>query len=180
MPHPPNFRSVYDEYFDFVWSCTWRFGVPADAMDDVVQEIFIVVHARLQTLEPTASPRSWLYGIVRRTVSTYRRSRTLREGREASEPTVDQWASPHERSPLDFAVVNDDLKLLQRLLSELDASKLEVLVLAEIEEMTVPEIARALEIPLNTAYSRLRLARQEFNEALSRHRAQQRTRGRHA
>lgn len=149
-------------------------------MEDVVQEVFIVVNARLHTLEPTASLRSWLYGIVRRTVRTYRRSRSLRDGREASEPMVDQWASPHERSPLDFAVLNDDLKLLQRLLGELDASKVEVLVLAEIEEMTMPEIAQALEIPLNTAYSRLRLARQDFNEALSRHHAQERTRGRHA
>ena len=55
----PSFRSVYEGYFDFVWSCARRLGVPPDAIDDVVQEIFIVVHSRLKTLERPASLRSW-------------------------------------------------------------------------------------------------------------------------
>jgi RNA polymerase sigma-70 factor (ECF subfamily) len=58
---------------------------------------------------------------------------------------------------------------LWALLAELDEPKREVFVLAEVEEMTMPEIASALEIPLNTAYSRLRAARQAFEAALARH-----------
>ena len=177
LPSLPSFRSVYDTHFDFVWSCTRRFGVPAEAMDDVVQEIFIVVHARLKTLERPASLRSWLYGIVRRTASTYHRSRNVRAGHEAPDATVDERASPYAPSPLDLAVLGDQVTLLWRLLGEVDPSKREVLILAELDEMTMPEIAQAIEIPLNTAYSRLRAARQEFNEALSRHHAQQKTRG---
>ena len=58
----PPFRSVYQDYFDFVWSCARRLlGVPPDAIDDVVQEMLIVVHGRLKTLERPASLRSWLY-----------------------------------------------------------------------------------------------------------------------
>jgi RNA polymerase sigma-70 factor (ECF subfamily) len=173
----PSFRAVYDQYFDFVWSCARRLGVPQDAIDDVVQEIFIVVHARLPTVERPASLRSWLYSVVRRTVSTYHRARHARASRESTEATLDHNASPMQPSPLDLAVLGDEIQLLWRLLGELDGPKREVLVLAEIEEMTVPEIAEAIDIPLNTAYSRLRAARHEFNEAFSRHAARQRSRG---
>jgi RNA polymerase sigma-70 factor, ECF subfamily len=173
----PSFRSVYDDYFDFVWTCARRLGVAMDAIDDVVQEIFIVVHARLQTIERPASLRSWLYGVVRRTASTYHRGRHARTAREFSEPAFDDSASPMQPSPLDLAVLNDELKLLWRLLGELDARKREVLILAELEEMTMPEISEAIGIPLNTAYSRLRAARYDFNQAFLRYRATQKTRG---
>jgi RNA polymerase sigma-70 factor, ECF subfamily len=171
-PILPSFRSVYDAYFDFVWTCTRRLGVPADAVDDVVQEIFVVVHARMETIEQPASLRSWLYGVVRRTVSTYHRGRRVRSAHEASDP-FDDNAHAMQPSPLDLAVLSDELRLLWRLLGELDGLKREVFVLVELEEMTVPEIADALGVPLNTAYSRLRAARQEFNAAFARHAALQ-------
>jgi RNA polymerase sigma-70 factor (ECF subfamily) len=168
----PSFRSVYDDYFDFIWTCTRRLGVPTEAVDDVVQEIFVVVHARLKTLERPASLRSWLYGVVRRTVSTYHRARRARSAREALD-AFDHPASAMQPSPLDLALLSDELRLLWRLLGELDPLKRELFVLAELEEMTMPEIAEAIGIPLNTAYSRLRVARQEFEEAFARHTAQQ-------
>jgi RNA polymerase sigma-70 factor (ECF subfamily) len=173
----PSFRVVYDKYFDFVWTCARRMGVPTDAIDDVVQEIFIVVHARLRTLEQPASLRSWIYSVVRRTVSTFHRGRHVRTAREFSEPAPDNSPMLMQPSPLDLAVLNDELKLLWRLLNELDSRKREVLILAELEEMTMPEIAEAIGIPLNTAYSRLRAARHDFNEAFLRYRAAEKTRG---
>jgi RNA polymerase sigma-70 factor, ECF subfamily len=172
----PPFRAVYDDYFDFVWTCTRRLGVPVEAIDDVVQEIFIVVHARLRTVERPASLRSWLYGVVRRTVSTHHRARHTRVARESPEPAIEASASFMQPSPLDLAVLSEELRLLWRLLGELAPPKREVLVLAEFEEMTMPEIAEAIGIPLNTAYSRLRAARQEFNEAFARHAAGQKSR----
>jgi RNA polymerase sigma-70 factor (ECF subfamily) len=172
----PSFRAVYDGYFDFVWACARRMGVPTDAIDDVVQDVFITVHGRLGTVERPASLRSWLYGVVRRTVSTYHRGRNARVARESPAPQIDAAANPTQLSPLDVTVLGDELKLLWSLLAELDAPKREVFVLAELEEMTAPEIAEAVEIPLNTAYSRLRAARQEFNLAFARAVARQKTR----
>jgi RNA polymerase sigma-70 factor (ECF subfamily) len=164
----PSFRAVYDEYLDFVWSCTRRLGVPMDAVADVVQEVFVVVHTRLETLRQPASLRSWVYGVVRRTVSTYRRRRRAKTGRESPESFGDQ-ASDMQPSPLELAVMSDEIQLLWRLLGSLDARKREVFVMAELEELTMPEIAEAIGIPLNTAYSRLRAAREEFHEAFTRH-----------
>jgi RNA polymerase sigma-70 factor (ECF subfamily) len=172
----PSFGSIYKEYFDFVWSSARRLGVTLDAIDDVVQEVFIVVHGRLHTVERPASLRSWLYSVVRRTVSMYHRGRHTRSARESHGPAPDDSANPMQPSPLDLALLSDELKLLWRLLGELDPAKREVLVLAELEEMTAPEIAQAIGVPLNTAYSRLRAARQEFNAAFARCAAQQKTR----
>jgi RNA polymerase sigma-70 factor (ECF subfamily) len=173
----PSFRSIYRDYFDFVWTSARRLGVPMGAIDDVVQEIFIVVHSRLHTVEQPASLRSWIYSVVRRTVSTYHRGQHARAIRGYSEPSPEPGASLRPPSPLDLAVLSAELKLLWRLLGELDAPKREVLILVELEEMTMPEIAEAIGIPLNTAYSRLRAARQEFNEALLRYRAGQKGEG---
>jgi RNA polymerase sigma-70 factor (ECF subfamily) len=174
----PAFSSIYRDYFNFVWSCTRRLGTSAEATDDVVQEIFIVIHARLQTLERPEALRSWLYGIVRRTVSTHRRSRRTRDATLSGLPLEYETQHPRPPTPLELAEQSEQVKLLSSLLEELDEEKREVFVLAELEEMTVPEISQAIEIPVNTVYSRLRAARLAFEEALARHAARRNGGGR--
>jgi RNA polymerase sigma-70 factor (ECF subfamily) len=174
----PAFSSIYRDYFNFVWSCTRRLGTSAEATDDVVQEIFIVIHARLHTLERPEALRSWIYGIVRRTVSTHHRGRRTREGTLSGLPLEDERQHPRPPTPLELAEQSEQVKLLSSLLDELDEEKREVFVLAELEEMTVPEIAQAIEIPVNTVYSRLRAARFAFEEALARHAAKRNGGGR--
>lgn len=168
----PSFPELYDRYVNFVWTSARRLGVRAIELDDVVQEIFVVIHGRLATLEQPESLRSWIYSITRRTVSTYHRSRRTKQANaEVFNSDPDMQYSPPP-SPLDMAEHSDDVKLLWSLLSKLDATKREVFVLAELEEMTAPEIASAIEIPLNTVYSRLRSARLDVEAALARYRAQ--------
>ena len=164
----PSFEDIYQRYFDFVWSSTRRLGVSMEATDDVVQDIFIVIHAKLHTLRQPESLRSWIYGIVRRTVSDHHRSRRTREASGVNLAIQTELEHPFPPTPLDVTEQNDQVKLLWALLGELDPSKREVFMLAELEEMTVPEIAEALDIPLNTGYSRLRAARQAFEAALAR------------
>lgn len=163
----PEFEVLYDQYFRFVWTSARRLGVGAEAIDDLVQEVFIVIHAKLSTVRQPESLRSWIYGIVRRTVSSHRRSGG--KIRDAFLVPADEISVPaRDPSPLEAAEQSSQLKLLASLLAGLSAVKREVFILAELEEMSVPEIAAALEIPLNTAYSRLRHARQEFETALAR------------
>ena len=166
----PSFLTLYYKYFDFVWSSTKYLGVGPDAIDDVVQEVFMVIHSRLHTQQHPEAMRSWIYGIVRRTVSTRRRSNRARTGLEA------RWEQARvvtPATPLQLAERSAQVELLASLLAELDDPKREVVVAAELEEMSVPEIAEALEIPLNTAYSRLRAARQLFEERLARRTARE-------
>ena len=162
----PPFHAIYKQHLDFVWSTARHLGAGSDIIDDVVQDVFIVVHSKLATLQRPESLRSWLYGIVRRTVSDYRRSRRTRDAAGASLSAEPKSSRP---SPLDMAERSAELELLESILAKLDEPKREVFVMVEILEMTVPEVVQSLDIGLNTAYSRLRLARQDFEEALAKH-----------
>jgi RNA polymerase sigma-70 factor (ECF subfamily) len=164
----PSFTSIYAQYFDFVWSSARRFGVERDAMDDVVQEIFMVIHRKIHTLEQPESLRSWIYSVARRTVSGYHRARRshVESGTAAAHHVGAQLDA--QLTPLELAEQNEEAKVLWELLQQIEPLKREVLVLVELEGMTAPEIAEALEIPLNTAYSRLRAGRLAFEHALAR------------
>jgi RNA polymerase sigma-70 factor, ECF subfamily len=171
----PSFQSVYRQYFDFVWSSARRLGVESEAMDDLVQDVFIVIHAKLDTLERPEALRSWIYGVVRRTASTYRRAKRAR-GPARSELEFGPDVPSPDPTPLERTETNAELRLLASLLDELEEPKREIFGLVELDGLSVPEAAEALEIPLNTAYSRLRGARLAFEAALARHEA--RTKGR--
>ena len=74
-------------------------------------------------------------------------------------------------SPLESASRAEAARRLGAILDELDEDRRAVLILAELEEMSAPEIAEAVGAPLNTVYTRLRLARRDFDEAVARHAA---------
>ena len=172
---PPDFAAVYDEHFTFVWRSALRLGTPRTYIDDVVQETFVVVHRRLASFEGRSSMKTWLFGILVNVLRKHRRAvgpgrwRTQAQADHAQvdvESVADPAGDPH-----DSAARAEAVRLVDRLLDGLDEDKRTVFVLAELEQMSAPDIARALEIPLNTVYSRLRLARQDFASAAARHRA---------
>ena len=171
MPPAPSFEDIYRRHFDFVWASARYLGVDKDTVDDVVQDVFIVIHSKLATLQRPQALRSWIYGIVRRTASDYRRSKRTRDAAGARFGAELKLSQSSQAAPLEMAERNSELNLLDIVLAELDEPKREILVMVEILEMTVPEVVRVLEIPLNTAYSRLRMARQSFEEALARQEA---------
>jgi len=163
----PPFHTVYAKYFDFVWATARRLGVDSAAIDDVVQEIFIAVHGSISTLQRPDALKSWVYSVARRTISNHHRAVRARGGKGST--VVDHELESHQPTPFEVTQKNADLQLLANLLAELDEPKREVFALVELEEMTVPEVAEALEIPVNTAYSRLRAARLAFEAAVARH-----------
>lgn len=136
-------------------------------MDDLVQEVFLVVHTKLDTLERPEALRSWLYGIVRRTASTHRRAKRTRLEYSLVAGAAGEAIS-HDPTPYELAEKHAELALLEQLVADLDESKREVFALVEIQGLSVPQVAETLGIPLNTAYSRLRAARQAFEAALAR------------
>ncbi len=141
-------------------------------MDDVVQEIFLVVHRRLGEFEGRSSPRTWLFGITLRVVRDHRRTYQRKEAPLAGSvpEDLDALLAPG-RSPDDAAQVAEATRVLHALLDALDDEKRAIFVMADLEELPVPEIAEALGVNVNTAYSRLRVARREFEQALARYRA---------
>jgi RNA polymerase sigma-70 factor, ECF subfamily len=157
-----TFEQIYDQYFDFAWTNLRRLGIPAAHLEDAVQELFIVVHRRLGEFAGRSSVKTWLAGIAWRIASEHRRHQSRKGG---AEPLPDNLVAPG-RDPLAAAVHAEALRRLDRLLGQLDEDKRVVFVLAELEQMSVPEIAQALVLNVNTVYSRLRAARLSFDEAL--------------
>lgn len=157
-----GFDQIYDQFFDFVWANLRRLGVPARHLEDAVQETFIVVHRRLGEFAGRSSLKTWLAGIAWRIASEYRRHEARKGG---GEPLPDTLVAPG-RDPLGAAVHAEAVRQLDALLNELDEDKRVVFVLAELEQMSVPEIAQALDVNVNTVYSRLRAARMIFDEVL--------------
>ena len=163
----PSFQELCAAYFEFVWKCARGFGSKADEIDDVVQDVFLVVQRRHAELKEERLARSWIYSITRRVVSTHRRQRRERDARDA--PDVDLLRSP-EQSPLAAAERQLEVRILSTLLDRLDERKREVFVLSELLEMSGREIAETIGVPMNTVYSRLRAAREEFDAAAQRQR----------
>jgi len=171
VPEPmPTVEELYDQHFNFVWRNLTRLGVPAPHLEDAAQDVFVVVHRKLPSFEQRNTIKSWLFGITVRVAKLYRSRNIRQRGRELDEEPVlvSTTGTPEELQALRQAASH-----VQRLLDELDDDKRAVFVLAEFEAMTAPEIAGALGIPLNTAYSRLRHARLEFEAGVQRLRAKE-------
>lgn len=163
----PSFQELCAQYFEFVWKCARGFGSRPDEIDDVVQDVFLVAQRRHEYLKEERLARSWIYSITRRVVSSQRRRRRERDSRAAED--VDSLTS-NEQSPLAAAEHNLEVRVLSTLIDGLEERKREVFVLSEILEMSGPEIAETIGVPVNTVYSRLRAAREDFDAAAQRHR----------
>ena len=174
---PLNFEAVYEKEVDFLWRTVRRLGVPESALADAVQDVLVIVHRQLDTYERRAPLRNWLAGICVRVARREYRTRRTKHPELLPQSTSVDVDSLHDTSsldPLDAASRRDAIRLLYDILGTLDPDKREVFVLAELEQLSGPEMLEVLELPLNTIYSRLRAARQQFDRALSIRRAQMR------
>ena len=168
-----EFRSLFEREVSYVWNSLRRLGVREGDLPDQTQEVFVTVHAILDDYDRSRPLRPWLFGIAYRTASHYRR--LARNAREVP-AGAHGGAALTDSAPLadDQLAHAEDQDLALRALAEVDLPRRSVLVLADIDGVPVPEIARAFDLPLNTAYSRLRLAREDFAAAAKRLRARQR------
>jgi RNA polymerase sigma-70 factor (ECF subfamily) len=156
----PAFDDVYSAHVSFVWRVLRTLGVPTTQIEDAVQDVFVVVHRRLGEFEGRAAITTWLFAIARRVASAYRR----RAGNARTETMTEEPAGGADT----FADASraQAAATVLAILSEMDEDKRVVFALVELEQMSVPEVAKLLELNLNTAYSRLRLARAAFEAAV--------------
>jgi RNA polymerase sigma-70 factor, ECF subfamily len=134
----------------------------ADA-DDAAQQVFMIAARKLDSIAPE-SARSFVYGSALRIANNARRG--LRRRREVSHDDAPDIALPESLGPEHRAELVQARELLVELLSKLPVKLRRVLILAELEQLEVPEIAALERLPIGTAASRLRLARQRFREQL--------------
>jgi RNA polymerase sigma-70 factor, ECF subfamily len=165
----PSFEQVYEASFDFVYRNARRLGVPASATDDVVQEVFLVLHRRLAEYDGRASLRSWVYGILANTVRQYRRTfRRKQKPLQTIERDEELVLTSGRAGPEQHLQQRQDVALLLSLLEELPEAQRELIVLADLEELNVPEICACIGGNSNTVHSRLRVAREALRSKLAR------------
>jgi len=163
----PTLEALYRDHADFVWRTVRRLGVPDEAAEDVVQEVFIVVRRRLPDYEGRGAATTWLFAIARGVTANWRRSRQRAERRLRVVPEPEPVAPDPEDAVRQARVKS----LIRGMLDELEPKQRIVFELSDIEGMSGPEVADALGVPLNTVYSRLRLARRRFKKYVQEHAA---------
>jgi RNA polymerase sigma-70 factor, ECF subfamily len=168
------FDELYTAHFEFVFRTARRLGVQEANVDDIVQEVFLVLHRRLDDFDGRASMRAWIYGILANIVREYRRMRRRKESQlswlDPDDATVAAVATAGAE-PVEQMERREAARLLFRMLDDLDDDKREVLILTELEQMSVAEVSELLGENVNTLYSRLKAAKKALVRAYQREKA---------
>lgn len=156
-----DLTALYESHARQVWRTVVRLGVAPGNVEDAVQEVFLTAHRQARTFAARSSATTWLIGIAVRVAANHRRRQArglvpLLEGLPAPGPGVDEELERRRR-----------LYELEDVLGRLPVEQREIVVLCDLEQLTAPEVAEALEVNLNTVYSRLRLGRAALARALT-------------
>lgn len=155
---------IHTEHFTFIWRSLRGLGVPANALDDAAQQVFLIVHRRLPEFAGRSTLRTWLFSIAYRVALNQRRTLKRRGTTVEIADDLEQRAS----GPETRAEAREALRFVEQFIDGLPAQKRALFALALLEELPAAEVAAALGVPVNTVYSRIRLLREEFRQALAR------------
>lgn len=152
------FRQVFDREYDYVHHSLRRLGVQERDIEDLAHDVFVEVYKNLERYDRARPIRPWLFAFAFRIASDYRRLARHRTGLGIEDHQAVSTGPSAEES----ASAREAAGLVQRALDAMPLEQRGVFVLYEIDETPMKEIADAVGISVNTAYSRLRLARATF------------------
>ncbi|WP_437590007.1 sigma-70 family RNA polymerase sigma factor [Sorangium sp. So ce1000] len=164
----PSFEEVYQTLLPYVLAVLWRVGVASRDLHDVAHEVFLVVHRRLKDHDPRLSLKPWVAGI-----SAHVALRHLQLARNQRELLALDGAEPVELADpgLDAerrVAQAETQRIVRELIQRIERERRAVFVLYDLEGSDMRDIAQTLQIPVNTAWDRLRRARSEFTAAVKR------------
>lgn len=160
----PTFDAVYEREFDYVWTTLRRMGVHESSLADATHDVFVVVFRRLGDFDPSRPLRPWLFGIAYRVASD---RRALAYNRRETPAELPELESSGVRA--DAALEQSQRRqMVHDALAKVEQGQRAVLIAHDLEDRPMADIAQELEIPVKTAYSRLRLAREALTRALTR------------
>ena len=152
---------MFNDHHDFIWRLVRRLGLSPGSADDAAQQVFLIAAERVADIKQ-GSERSFLFGTALR----ISRSQSRSDRRWVLEEDMDFRRSEASR-PEELADQHRALDLMGRILDGMTLDLRTVFILSELEGMTMPEVAALLEIPVGTAASRLRRAREAFRAAVA-------------
>jgi RNA polymerase sigma factor (sigma-70 family) len=153
---------AFETEFDYVYRALKRHGVNASDAEDLAQEVFLVMWRRWADYDTERPLRPWLAGIAFKVAHDHRR----RSGREVPGGLVDaEDQAPGAEEHLASARARS---LVLKALASLPEKQRTLIVMHDLDGASMREIADTLAVPLFTAYSRLRSARQAFAKSVRR------------
>ena len=161
----PEFRAIYERWFNDVSRWVRAMGGPEADREDLVQDIFVVVHRRLPDFDGQNLP-GWLYQIARHRVRDFRRLLWVRHLLFGSVP-LSETLTRGGPSPSDSLETTEKRRLLEHLLRNLHESERAALVLFEIDGYRGEEIAEMQGVPINTVWARIHKARKKLKASLA-------------
>lgn len=156
------FARVYQQELSYVWKVLTRLGLHPKEREDLAHDIFATAFRQWHQYDPARPVRPWLFGIAYRRVLDHKR----KHQNHREETVAEISATDTSRSADEQVARSQGLDAALKALLSLEIERRAIFILHEIEETPMPEVAESLGIPLNTAYTRLRLARRDFNEAI--------------
>jgi RNA polymerase sigma-70 factor (ECF subfamily) len=155
--------AVVREHHAFIWRLVRRLGVAQATVDDVTQKVFVIAARRIDDIA-LGSERAFLFGTAVRVASD---ERSLALHGQQSDDGAEEMADP---APSAEHLVDRKRarQLLDDVLTSMPMQLRTAFVLFELEQMTKTEVARLLDVPVGTAVSRLRKAREEFKQRVAR------------
>ncbi|AGP41855.1 RNA polymerase sigma factor [Sorangium cellulosum] len=163
----PSFDEVYRSSHAYVLRVLWRLGVASRDLEDVAHEVFLVVHRRLPDYQPGGSMNAWLSAIASWIALRHRQlARNARELLSEDDQAVDV-ADPG----LDVEQLHAQAetgRLVRQLIQHIEERRRPIFILHDLDGVSMRDIAQAFHISQNTAWDRLRRARDEFEAAARR------------
>jgi RNA polymerase sigma-70 factor, ECF subfamily len=153
---------AFQRELDYIYRTFRRLGVHSSDLDDLAQDLFVVLHRTWMDYDPTRPLRPYLFGIAFRISSAYKRKKRRDMAYRL------RHVSDSEAGPDELLREKQSRRLLIAALDRIALPRRAVLIMHELDEVPVSEVARVLSIPLFTVYSRLRKARRELQVAVRR------------
>jgi RNA polymerase sigma-70 factor (ECF subfamily) len=154
--------AAFQQELDYVFRTLRRLGVQPSEVEDLSQEVFLALRGAWEAYDRERPLRPYLFGIAFRVASAHQRKRR----REVSFGVVE--VGDMGPGPDDTLQAKQARKLLLAALERVPLPRRAVLVMHDIDDIPVGEVAVALDLPLFTVYSRLRKARRELESAVRR------------
>lgn len=161
------FRSAITPLIDVAYRVLRRLGVENAEIDDALQSVLVVTYRRFDEIASVEQLKAFVYATCANVARDHNRRRSRNSARSTAIDEVEHAAATSAPGPEDALDCKQGLAIGQRILASMDEELRIVFVLYELEELTGPEIAEQLGVPVGTVASRLRRARKVFREALA-------------
>jgi len=153
---------AFQRELDYVYRTLRRLGTTPSEVEDLAQDLFLALRRSWTEYDPERPLRPYLFGIAFRIASAHHR----RRNREVAWGVVE--VSDLAPRPDEIMQSKDARALVLAGLDRVPLARRAVLVMHDMDDVPVVDVAAALSIPMFTAYSRLRKARREFQVAIRR------------